>query len=147
MSFPVRLSPCWGFMSPLHFPPTSLLSLKPLIPTRPHSTLARFNGAEDDTFHGIFHESTDEDKGKELMFWGFRSLLPIDAEDIKVSPLHVIFDLKGVLVGKDYFKINDLLLLPFNLAWGCTLLSKSIVPMLVLKEFLLRCLKQFTVYL
>jgi len=147
MSFPIRPLPCWGFMSPLHFPPTSLLSIKPLILTRPHSTLAKFDGAEDDTLHGKFHESTDEDKCKELMLWGFRSPLPIDTKDIKVSPLHMIFDLKEVFVGKDYFKINDLLLLPFNLVWGCTLLSKSIVPMPVLKEFLLRCSKQFTVYL
>jgi hypothetical protein len=59
----------------------------------------------------------------------------------------VIFDLKGVLVGKDYFKINHLLPPPFNLARARTLLNKNIVPMLVLKEFLLRCLKQFTIYI
>jgi len=59
----------------------------------------------------------------------------------------VIFDLKGVLVGNEYFKINHLLPLPFNLARGRTLLGKNVVPRLALKEFLLRCLKQFTVHI
>jgi len=58
-----------------------------------------------------------------------------------VNPLHVFFDLKGVLVGKDYFRINHLLLLLLYLVQGPTLLGKNIVPKLPLKEFLLRCLK------
>jgi len=58
-----------------------------------------------------------------------------------VNPLHVIFNLKGVLVGKDYFIINHLLPLPFNLTQDQTLLGKSIVPKLALKEFLFRCLE------
>jgi hypothetical protein len=59
----------------------------------------------------------------------------------------MIFNLKRVLVGKDYFKINHFLPLSFNLAWGCTLLGKNIVPRPALKQFLLRCLKQFTIYI
>jgi hypothetical protein len=47
----------------------------------------------------------------------------------------------------DYFIINHLLPLPFNLAWGPTLLSKNVVSRLVQKEFLFRCLEQFTVYI
>jgi hypothetical protein len=59
----------------------------------------------------------------------------------------MIFDLKRVLVGKDYFKINHFLPLSFNLAWGCTLLSKNVVPRPTLKQFLLKRLKQFTIYI
>ncbi len=36
-----------------------------------------------------------------------------------MNPLHMIFDLKGVIVGKDYFKINHLLPLLFNLTQEC----------------------------
>jgi hypothetical protein len=71
----------------------------------------------------------------------------MDVEDTKVSPLHVIFKLKGVLVGKEYFIANHLLPPLFNLAWGPTILGKSVVPMLILKEFLLRCLEQYIVYI
>jgi hypothetical protein len=71
----------------------------------------------------------------------------MDVKDAKVSPLHMIFDLKGFLVGKEYFRINHLLPPLFNLAQGPTLLGKNIVPKLVLKEFLLRCLEQFIVYI
>jgi hypothetical protein len=35
---------------------------------QPHLTLARFDGAGDDTLHGILHESAKEDKGKEFVF-------------------------------------------------------------------------------
>jgi hypothetical protein len=59
----------------------------------------------------------------------------------------MIFNLKGVLVGKEYFRINHLLPPPFNLARGLTLLSKKVIPMPVPKEFLLRCLKHFIVYI
>ncbi len=99
-----------------------------------------FNGAGDDTLPSVFHETAKENKGKELALRGFRSPPFVNAEDAKVSPLQVIFYLKGVLVGKEYFRINHLLLPPFNLAWGCTLLGMNVVPRLVLKEFLLRCL-------
>ncbi len=71
----------------------------------------------------------------------------MDVEDAKVNPLHVIFNLKGALVGKEYFKINHLLHLPFNLVQGPILLGKNVVPKLALKEFLLRCLEQFTIYI
>jgi hypothetical protein len=65
----------------------------------------------------------------------------MDANDAEVNPLHVIFDLKGVLIGKEYFRINHLLPPMFNLACDPTLLGKNIVPKLDLKEFLLRCLE------
>jgi hypothetical protein len=65
----------------------------------------------------------------------------MDANDAEVNPLHVIFDLKGVLIGKEYFRINHLLPPMFNLARDPTLLGKNIVPKLDLKEFLLRCLE------
>jgi hypothetical protein len=64
-----------------------------------------------------------------------------------VSPLHVIFDLKRVLVGRDYFRINHFLPSLFNLAQGPILLGKNIISMLTLKEFLFRCLEQFIVYI
>ncbi len=59
----------------------------------------------------------------------------------------MIVNLKRVLVKKEYFKINHLLPLLFNLAWGRTFLGKNVVPSPVLKEFLLRCLKQFIIYI
>jgi hypothetical protein len=62
-----------------------------------------FNGARDDTFPRFFHEFVKEDKGKEFTFKGFKSILPINGEDVEVNPLHLIFNLKGVLVGKEYF--------------------------------------------
>jgi hypothetical protein len=109
--------------------------------------LARFDGAKEDALLGVLHEIAKEDKGKELALGGFRSPPPMGAKDTEVSPLHVIFDSKGVLVGKEYFKINHLFPLPFNLVQGPTLLSKSIVPKLALKEFLLRCLEWFIVFI
>ncbi len=118
-----------------------------MVPSHPHSPLARFDGAKDDGVHGILHETTEEDKGKELTLGGFKSPPHMDAKDTKLSPLHMIFNLKGFLVGKEYFKINHLLPPSFNLVQGSTLQGKSIVPMLVLKEFLLRCLEQFIVYI
>ncbi len=77
--------------------------------------LARFNGLKIDTLPRILHEIIEEDKGKKLAFGGFNSLLLVDVEDTKVSPLHMIFYLKGVFVGKEYFNINHLLPLLFNL--------------------------------
>ncbi len=108
-----------------------------MVLSRPHSPLAGFNGPKDDGVHGVLHEITKEDEGKELAFGGFRSPF-VDIKDVEVSPLHVIFDLKGALVGKEYFKINHLLPPPFNLVRGPTLLGKSVVPRPALKEFLLR---------
>lgn len=112
-----------------------------------HSPFVGFDGAEDDGVFGILHETAKEDKGKKPTLGGFRSPPPWDVEDMEVNHLHVIFNLKGILVGKEYFKINHLLLPSFNLAKGPTLLGKSVVPKPTLKEFLLRCLKQFTVYI
>ncbi len=112
---------------------------------QPHSPLARFDGVEDDALPGVLHETTKEDKGKKLTLGGFRSPLLVDAEDIEVNPLHVIFDLKGVLIGKEYFKVNHILPLSFNLTQGPTLLGKNVIPKLVLKELLFRCLEQFIV--
>ncbi len=108
---------------------------------------ARFDGAKDDGVLGVLHETIEKDKEKKLILGGFKSLPLVDAKDMDVSPLHVIFDLKGVLVRKEFFKINHLLLLPFNLVQGPILLGKSIIPRLALKEFLRRCLKQFTIYI
>jgi hypothetical protein len=116
----------------------SFLSLKPIILSQPHSPLVGFNGAKDNTLPGVFQKTIKKDKGEEFTFGGFRSLPHIDA---KVSPLHVIFDLKGVFIGKEYFKINHLMPPPFNFAWDHTLLGKSVVPKPTLKEFFLRCLK------
>ncbi len=88
-----------------------------------------------------------KDKGKKFDFKGFKSPLFINTKDMEVSPLHVIFDLKGVLVEKEYFKINYFLLPPFKIVRGCTLLSKDIILRPTLKEFLLMCLKQFIIYI
>jgi hypothetical protein len=104
-------------------------------------TLLGFNGVENDAFPSVHHGTAKEDKGKELTLESFKSPPPVDAEDMKVSPLHVIFNLKGVIIGKEYFKIIHLLPPSFNLAQGPTLLNKSVVPKLTLKEFLLKCLK------
>jgi hypothetical protein len=67
--------------------------------------LLGFDGAKKDALPGVLHETIKEDKGKELAFRGFRSPPPVDVEDAEVCPLHVIFDLKGFLVGKEYFII------------------------------------------
>ncbi len=64
-----------------------------------------FDGVKNDKLPRFLHETAKEDKGKELILEGFKFLLLIDAKDTKVSPLHVMFDLKGVFVGKEYFKI------------------------------------------
>jgi hypothetical protein len=102
----------------------------------------RFDGSvKDEKLPPVFHETVKEDKGPQLSPGGFISPLPIDIEDVEVNPLYVIFNLKGVLVGKDYFKINHLLPSLFNLVRSCTLSGKSVVPKQGLKEFLLRCLE------
>jgi hypothetical protein len=70
---------------------------------------------KDEKLLRVFHEIVKEDKGPQLALGGFISPLPIDVEDVEVNPLHMIFNLKGVLVGKDYFEINHLLPPLFNL--------------------------------
>jgi hypothetical protein len=60
-----------------------------------------FDAAKKDALPRVLHEITKEGKGKELVFKGFRFPSHVDAKDVEVSSLHVIFDLKGVLVGKD----------------------------------------------
>ncbi len=88
------------------------------------------------SFHGI----VEEDKGLEFSFEGLRYPPPINIEDVQVNPLHMIFDLKGVFVGKEYFRINHMLPLSYNITWSHTLLDKRVVSRLGLKEFLFRCL-------
>ncbi len=75
-----------------------------------------FNGAENDALPSVLHGIVEEDKGKKFVLEGFKSSLLMDTKDAKVSPLHVVFYLKGVLVGKEYFRVNHLLPLSFNLA-------------------------------
>jgi hypothetical protein len=55
--------------------------------------------------------------------------------------------LKGVLVAKEYFSINHLLPLPYNIGHLPTLLNKKVIPRLGLKEFLVRCINLFIVYI
>jgi hypothetical protein len=75
----------------------------------------------------VLLEIAEEDKGPKLTLGGFKSPPHVDAKDVEVSPLHMIFYLKGNLVRKDYFKINHMLPPSFNLVQGCTLLGKNIV--------------------
>ncbi len=65
--------------------------------------------------------------------------LLIDVKDVEVNILHI--DLEGVLVGKEYFRINHMLLLSYNIGFLRTLLDKRVVPRPSFKEFLLRCLE------
>ncbi len=99
-------------------------------PSRLHLLLAGFDGVKNDALPLVLHGIAKENKGKELALEGFKSSFLVDTEDAKVSPLHMIFDLEGVLIGKEYFKVNHLLPLMFNLAWGPTLVGKNIVPKL-----------------
>jgi hypothetical protein len=73
-----------------------------------------FDGVKDDKIFKDLHETTEKDKGKKLALRDFKSPPPIDAKDVEVNPLHMIFNLKKVLVGKEYFKINHLQPLLFN---------------------------------
>ncbi len=104
------------------------------IPSQPHSPLAWFDKVKKDAFLKVFHENVKEDKGKELAFGGFKPPPPMDAEDVEVNALHVIFYLKGVLVGKDSFIISHFLIPRFNLALGptmqdhCTQASSKAIP-------------------
>ncbi len=124
-----------------------LPSLRPFVSLCPQSPLVGFHGVGDKKIPQVFFEIAEEDKGPKLALGGFKSPPLVDAKDEEVNPMHVIFDLKGGLVGKDYFIINHMLPPPFNLVRGCTLLGKSVVPRSCLKEFLLRCLQQFIVYI
>jgi hypothetical protein len=64
-----------------------------------------FNGAKDDGVHGVIHETIEQDKGKELTREGFKFPLHVVIEDSEVNPLHMIFNLNGVLVGKEYLEL------------------------------------------
>lgn len=79
----------------------SLPSLRPFVPLWPQSSLARFDGVRDEKISSVLHEIVEKYKGLEFSFEGFRPLPLVDTEDAKVSPLHVIFELKGVFVGKE----------------------------------------------
>jgi hypothetical protein len=57
-----------------------------------------FNGVGADTVPRVLYESIEQDKGKEFAFEVFKSLPPVDVKDAEVSFLHMIFNLKGVLV-------------------------------------------------
>jgi len=52
---------------------------------------AGFDGAKDDKLPKLLHETNKKDKGKEFALKGFKSPLLIDAKDMKVNPLFVIF--------------------------------------------------------
>jgi hypothetical protein len=119
----------------------SFPSFERSILSQPHLLLAGFDGAKEDALPKVLHEIVEENKGNKLTLKGFRSLPFMEAKDANVSPLHVISDLKGVLVEKDYFKISHFLLPSFNLAQGPTLLDKRIVPKPTQKELFLRCLE------
>jgi hypothetical protein len=114
-------SPGFG---PLRFyVPTSLSACISPIPLVINPNMVAFDlcgicGVEVDTFIGIFHEFFEQDKRKELTFGVFKSPHFINAKDVEVNHLHMILDLKGVLVGKDYFRINHLLPSRFNLTLG-----------------------------
>ncbi len=60
-----------------------------------------FNGAKDEKLLPILQEIIEKDMGLELFIEGFRYFPPVDTEDVEVIPLHVIFDLKGVFVGRN----------------------------------------------
>lgn len=56
-----------------------------------------------------------------------------------MSPLHVVFLVKGVFMGKEYYSIT-----PPKLCG--LMLSKRIVLRSSLEEFLRRCIEQFMMY-
>jgi hypothetical protein len=63
-----------------------------------------FDGVENEKLPGVFHETTEEDKGLELTLKGFKSP-PIDRKDMEVNPLCVIFDYKVSLLGRIISKL------------------------------------------
>jgi hypothetical protein len=58
-----------------------------------------FDQAKDDALPGVLHEIAKEYKANKFILGGFRSPPPVHTKDAEVSPLHVIFDFKGVFVG------------------------------------------------
>jgi hypothetical protein len=81
----------------------------------------------DEKIPPVLHEIGKEDSGLEFALKGLRSLLFINAWDFEGSFLHVIFDLKGVIVGKEYISINHLLFMPYNIDHFPTLLNKRVI--------------------
>jgi len=79
----------------------SFPSLRPFVPLWPQLPLVGFDGAKDEKLLPVLHEIVEKDMGLELSLEGFRSLPPIDTGDVEVIPLHVIFDLQGVFVGRN----------------------------------------------
>jgi hypothetical protein len=65
------------------------------------SPLEGFHRVGDEKFPQVFLEFAKEDKGPKLIFEGFKFSPFVAAKDMEMSPLHMIFNLKGVLVGKD----------------------------------------------
>jgi hypothetical protein len=97
--------------------------------------------ARDVKLLAIVHEIGEQDtRGSKLPFRGFKSPPPIDVKDFEMSLLHVIFYLKRVLLGKEYFPINHLLLMPYSIGRFRTLLNKKVIPRLGFKEFFMRCI-------
>ncbi len=66
-------------------------------------------------------------RGSKLPLKGFKYPPLINIKDFEVSLLHVIFYLKGVLVGKEYFSINHLSFMPCSIGLLPTLLNKGII--------------------
>ncbi len=105
MSSPIQPSLCRSSVS---LPPCAFVSLPsfgPSIPSWSQSPLAGFDGVKDEKLPPIVHEIVEEDKGLRFFLEGFRFPPLVNIKDVKMSPLHVIFDLKGVFVGKEYFKL------------------------------------------
>jgi hypothetical protein len=65
------------------------------------SPLEGFHEVGDEKLPQVFLEFAKEDKGPKFIFEGFKFSPFVDAKDMDMSPLHVIFNLKGVLVEKD----------------------------------------------
>jgi hypothetical protein len=57
MLSPIKPLPHRDSVSPLHFQPTSFLSLEPLIVMQLHSTFAKFDGTKDNVVIIIFYMS------------------------------------------------------------------------------------------
>ncbi len=56
--------------------------------------------------------------------------------------------MKGVLVRKWYFSINHMLILPYNISTHYPpILNKMVIWRPCLKEFLMRCIKKFIIYI
>jgi hypothetical protein len=119
---------------------TSMFCIPTLIPISPILqaicpittiiALCRIQWGGDEKLCGILHETIEEGKGPKLALGSLKSSPPIDTKDTKVSPLHTTFNLKGVLVKKDHFRINHLLPLLFNLHY-----YKSGVQLISLNQY------------